>query len=355
MTARARLRAMAALTGVAAFTSGCGPGLQELPLGRSGSGDTYEVTAVFGSADRIDPGAEVRAGQAVVGRVRSLRTDGSRAYLELSMSGDVQFPDNVGASVRLPSALGSPFVQIDLPEDPSPGLLSDGDTIERTVVGPDIETTFAMLGQVVNGSGLDQLRTITTELDAAFGGRGEKIRDMLVRLDTTVALADENSESFERTLVAADSVTARLAQQQDLLDRSIVDSARMVELLAAQQQDLAVLVASTATVVESVDTVMAEQQSAIGGGIDDLAQITAGIRDFNNNVEAALVNVNKFADGFNRSVRGDYLLFDGALDIPGAIDLLVTGGVPLDGGPSVDLPQADVAAGLTDLLLGGAR
>ncbi|WP_308257095.1 MCE family protein [Rhodococcus sp. DMU2021] len=355
MTAPARLRAATLLTCLAALTSGCGLSLQELPLGRSGPGDTYEVTAVFDSADRIDPGAEVRAGQAVVGRVRSLSTDGGRAYVRLSMSAAVQFPENVGASVRLPSALGSPFVRIDLPEDPSPGLLTDGDSIERTEVGPDVETTFAMLGQIVNGSGLDQMRTITTELDEAFGGRGEKIRDMLVRLDTTMALADENSESFERTLAAADSVTERLAQQQEVLDRSIVDSARMVELLAAQQQDLATLVASTATVVESVDTVMAEQQSAIGGSIDDLAQITAGIRDFNNTVEAALVNVNKFVDGFNRSVRGDYLLFDGALDIPGAIDLLLTGGMPLDGGPPVELPQADVAAGLAELLLGGVR
>lgn len=348
------LRVAAAAASIAVLTAGCGVSLHELPLGRNGAGDTYKVTAVFESADRIDPGAEVRAGQAIVGRVHSLRTDGHRAYLDLSMSTSAELPANVAASVRLPSALGSPFVQIDMPEEASPELLADGDTIERTEVGPDIESTFAMLGQVVNGSGLDQLRTITTELNAAFGNRGEKIRDMLARLNTTMTLADENSVHFERTLLAADSVTERLAQQQELIDRSIGDSARTVTLLAEQQQDLTALVSSTSTVVSSVDAVMTESD-AIGGAVDDLARITAGIKDFNNTVEAALVNMNRFMDGFRRATPGDYLLFDGAFDIPAAIDLLVTGGVPLDGGPAVPLPQADVAAGFAELLRGGVR
>ena len=57
MTTRAGgLRTVAVLAGVAAFTAGCGLSLRELPLGRSGSGETYGVTAVFDSADRIDPG-----------------------------------------------------------------------------------------------------------------------------------------------------------------------------------------------------------------------------------------------------------------------------------------------------------
>lgn len=347
-------RAVGVLASVAVLSTGCGLSLHELPLGRTGSGDTYTVTAVFESADRLDPGAEVRAGQAVVGRVHTLRTDGVRAYLDLSMSTSVDLPANVGASVRLPSALGSPFVQIDMPEEASPEVLSDGDTIERTEVGPDIETTFAMLGQVVNGSGLDQLRTITAELNAAFGGRGEKIRDMLTRLEATTALADENSAHFERTLVAVESVSGRLAQQQELLDRSIGDSSRMVTLLAEQQQDLTTLVSGTAAVSESVDVVMRDS-ATIGGAVDDLADITSGIKDFNNTVEAALVNMNQFMDGFRRATPGDYLIFDGAFDIPAAIDLLVTGGVPLDGGPAVPMPQADIASGLPDLLRGGVR
>lgn len=348
------LRVITVAASLAVLTTGCGVSLHELPLGRSGSGDTYTVTVVFESADRIDPGAEVRAGQAIVGRVRSLRTDGHRAYLELSMSQSAELPANIAASVRLPSALGSPYIQIDMPEQSSPESLAEGDTIERTEVGPDIEATFAMLGQVVNGSGLDQLRTITTELDAAFGRRGEKIRDMLTRLNTTMALADENSVHFERTLVAAESVTERLAQQQDLIDRSIGDSARTVALLAEQQQNLTTLVSSTATVVSSVDAVMADSDM-IGGAVDDLARITSGIEDFNNTVEAALVNMNRFMDGFARATPGDYLIFDGAFDIPAAIDLLVTGGVPVDGGPAVPLPQVDVAAGIAELLRGGVR
>jgi phospholipid/cholesterol/gamma-HCH transport system substrate-binding protein len=351
---RGKLGITGALTAVAALSAGCGAGLQELPFGQTGPGDTYFVTAEFTSADRVDLGAEVRAGQAVVGRVHSMDTDGRRALLELSMSEAAELPANIAASVRLPSALGSPYIQIDMPERTSPQLLADGDVIARTEVGPDIESTFAMLGQVVNGSGIEQLSTITAELDAAFGNRGEAIRAMLTRLDTTMALADDNSGHLDRTLLAVDSVTERLAQQQELIDNGIADSARLVDLLAAQHEDLRTLVSSTSTVVSSMDDVMADGEK-IGGAVDDLAEITAGIRDFNNTVGSALVNMNTFIDGFNSAVHGDYLLFDGAFDIPAAIDVLVTGGMPLDGGPQIPVPQADVASGLADLLRGGVR
>lgn len=351
---RSRTVVVGLVAAVGMLTSGCGLSFQSLPMGRTGPGSTYTVTAIFGSADRVDLGAEVRAGQAIVGRVYSMSTDGRQAFVELSLTDSVDLPVNVGASVRLPSALGSPYIQMDMPEEASKELLADGDTITRTELGPDIESTFAMLGNVVNGSGLDQLRTITTELDAAFGDRGESIRTMLSALDSTMALADENTEYFERTLAAVDSVTARLAQQQELIDNGIADSADLIGLLAAQQQDLRTLVSSTATAVSSMDTVMADH-ATIGVAVDDLAEIIAGIRDFNTTVGSVLVNVNDFITGFNSAVRGDYLLFDGAFDIPAAIDLLVTGGMPPGTETDTSSPSPDIASTLTDLLQGATR
>lgn len=347
-----RMGFVAALTAVAVSVTGCGLGLHQLPTGRSGAGETYRVIAVFDGADRIDPGTEVRAGQAVVGRVHGISTDGHRAFLELSMSEWAALPSNVGASVRLPSALGNPFVQIDLPEQPSLELLADGDVIDRTEMGPELEATFAMLGQVINGSGLDQLRTITTELNAAFGGRGQTVRELLERTDRTMALAAENGDDISRALRATDAVAARLAQQQQLIDDGLASSAEVVDLLAAQEQDLRSLVSSTSSVLTSLDTVLADS-GRIGGAVDDLDEILSGIRDFNNTVGSALTNMNAFMDGFARSVHGDYLLFDGALDVPGAIDMLLTGGVPVT--MLGESPPVTVPAGLPDLLRGGVR
>ncbi len=171
---RSKTAVVVLVAAVGLLTSGCGLSFQSLPMGRTGPGSTYTVTAIFASADRVDLGAEVRAGQAIVGRVHSMSTDGRQAFVELSMTESVDLPANVGASVRLPSALGSPYIRIDIPDEASKELLADGDTITRTELGPDIESTFAMLGNVVNGSGLDQLRTITTELDAPSATEGTR-------------------------------------------------------------------------------------------------------------------------------------------------------------------------------------
>ncbi len=60
-----------------------------------------------------------------------------------------------------------------------------------------------------------------------------------------------------------------------------------------------------------------------------------------------LTHMNQFMANFTRSIRGDYLVFDGALDIPGGIDKILTGGMLLSGQP---LPTP---GDLTDALTGG--
>src|SRR5699024_1463862 len=91
-------------------------GLQDLPLGRSAPGDDYLVTAVFDHADRVLVGTPVRVGQKTVGRVHGLSTDGRHARVDLSLAADVPLPEDVTARIRLPSALGDPYVRIALPD-----------------------------------------------------------------------------------------------------------------------------------------------------------------------------------------------------------------------------------------------
>ncbi|WP_241483702.1 MCE family protein [Rhodococcoides fascians] len=308
--------------------SGCGIGLGQLPVGRSADGQDYHVTAQFPRADRIRLGTEVRVGQQLVGRVDDLSTDGVIASVGLSLSQSVPLPADVTASLELASALGEPYVKLTVPGDASTNndTLADGDTLENTEIGPELETSLATLGLVLNGSGLDQLHTIGTELNAAFDGRGPDVRALLLSADRILANAAEHRAEFDRVLAAAGSVSAMLADNRAAIDAGLSVAAPTMELLVSQRDHIASLVDSTASLAAAAQKLFADNQSELSDGIDDLAHIVNSIQSFNSSVTPALANMNQFIAGFNGAVHGDYLVFDGALDLPETVGELTTGG-----------------------------
>src|SRR5689334_12010296 len=156
-------------------------GIQDLPLGRTSPTDTMAVTVVLPTADGITIGADVRNGQKVVGRVSGMNLAASGASVQLSLADADGLDSGTVASVELPSALGNPFVRLSSAQLAPQRALRDGDVIppSHTELGPQIESALATFGALLSRSGVDQLATIVTELDKAFGGRADKVRGLI--------------------------------------------------------------------------------------------------------------------------------------------------------------------------------
>ncbi|MFD4369044.1 MCE family protein [Rhodococcus sp. NPDC058521] len=341
---RAALRAAAAC--MVLSTAGCGLGLQQLPVGHTADGEDYRVTAHLASADNLMRGTEVRLGQQVIGRVHDLDTDGSHAAVELSLQQAVQLPENVGLRIELPSALGDPFVRVLQPPDPSPVVLENGGVIaaERTEMGPELESTLAALGVVLNGSGLDQLSTVAAETNRAFGGRGDRIRYLTESLERTLGTASAHREDMNRALVAANDVAGALSDQRHVLDSGLDEMAPTIDLLIEQRDTITTLVDNTSVLVNNAHAMLDATGDKISKGLADTTEVLDAMAGFNAEVGPALENMNAFISRFSDAVRGDYLVFDGALDVPGSIAKLLSGGRP-----------ESVVTDFETLMRGGAR
>ncbi|MBY6410793.1 MCE family protein [Rhodococcus sp. BP-252] len=324
----------------ALLLSGCSLGLGELPIGRSADGNDYLVTAEFPRADRIRLGTEVRVGQHLVGRVHDLTTDGRGAQVGLSLEASTPLPADVTASLELPSALGEPYVRLEVPADPSSTILVDGDVIENTGIGPELENSLATLGLVLNGSGIDQLQGIVTEMNDAFGGRGPEIRELMHSADALLAKADAQQAEFDRVLIAAGAVSAALADNRATLDAGLAVAAPTMDLLVRQRDRISSLITTTSSLAENARELLGDNTDRLASGVDDLAVLLASIQGFNDSVTPTLDNMNQFIEGFDGAVHGDYLVFDGALDLPETVGELMTGG-----------RVADVPATLEQLLV----
>lgn len=346
MTRQNRAGRVAAAAVVLTVTlSGCSYGLQNLPVGGGGG---LDVTADFTVADGVVPGADVRSGQQVIGRVVDIGLTDSGARLTLALERSTDLPANVTAALEVPSALGTPFIRLVRPEQPR-GRLVDGAQIDadRSSVGPQVEGTLAALGAVVSGSGFGQLQSIVTSLNEAFATRSDKVGELIDTLNRLLSASSPHVRDFNRAMAAAARVTDVFVANQERVVAFLDQTPRAVAVLSGQRDRIATLMDQTAGLAKNLDAITRGRQRTLDDLVPDARTLVDALGTFNSNVGATLTQMNAFMTNFSSAVRGDYLTFDGALDVPGSIDKILTGGMLASGQP---LPTPGE---LADVLTGG--
>ena len=205
MIGRGSARRVAVIaTCVAISGSGCAfGGLNSLPLpgtvGHGAGSTTYHVQ--LANVGQLESNSPVLVGDVVVGSVGKMTVTDWHADVEVSVKPGVVIPANAVATVGQTSLLGSMHLGLNPPLGQAPsGVLQPGATLglKRSSTYPSTEQTLSALSVVVNGGGLGQIGDIVTEFNAALGGREDKIRDLLSRLNDFVGTARQPAGQHQR-------------------------------------------------------------------------------------------------------------------------------------------------------------
>ena len=126
-------------------------------------------------------------------------------------------PTTPRRKIRQTSLLGEKFVSLAPPASgASSGRLGDGDTIplERTGRNPEVEEVLGALSLLLNGGGVAQLKTISTELNKALGGREGSARSVLDQLDMFMGQLDANKDQIVRAIESLNRLAIALNKQK---------------------------------------------------------------------------------------------------------------------------------------------
>ncbi|EWM16033.1 MCE family protein [Kutzneria sp. 744] len=202
-------------------------------------GDTFAVRAEFANVANLVPNAEVKVDDVTVGRVSDVRLDGWHANVTLELDSGVRLPANATAKIGQKSLLGAEYIELDRPSD-AQGQLRGGDLIPltRTDRYPETEELLAGLSLWLGGGGLQNLRTIYTEVDKALGGREQTTRDLLDKLHTFTTSLDHQKAAIVATIDALDRLSKPLAAQRDQLTQAIDHVTPGITLLNQQRANL---------------------------------------------------------------------------------------------------------------------
>ena len=105
-----------------------------------------------------------------------------------------------------PRRSGELFVDV---TNPGRGRGADGrrrpSSLEETETAPTVEDALAQASLLINGGGLDQLQTITEELNTALGGNEDDVRLLLNQAATFLTQANATTSSIDAVLTSLNS------------------------------------------------------------------------------------------------------------------------------------------------------
>jgi phospholipid/cholesterol/gamma-HCH transport system substrate-binding protein len=349
---------------------------------------SFEVTAEFRDVLDLVPRSPVKVNDVTVGEVVELTRDGWHAQAVLRLQDDVKLSDNVVADIRQTSLLGEKYVALEeVPGEPARGTLEDGDvlTLKDTGRNPELEEVLGALAFLLNGGGVSQLKTITTEINAILDGRQGRVRHVLRELETLVGGLDAQKDDIIGAMEAMNGLARTLNREKDTVTAAIDEFGPAVTVLADQHQQLMrmlraldrlgavgkrVIGASKEAMIadlRSLEPTLRELADA-GGEIPDALELLISFPfpiESNNIVYGDYANTSivfsvDFDNLYRKFVSGNEPGEDGGGGLPIDPDDLLPGGGQL---PQPQLPQlgprgtgpGGSAGGLDELLGGGGR
>jgi phospholipid/cholesterol/gamma-HCH transport system substrate-binding protein len=290
-----------------------------LPGGPDLGDDPYTVKIEFANVLDLVPQSVVKLNDVSVGKVTRVElqrgqpgTPRWHAEVTVRVRRDVNLPDNARAGISQTSLLGEKFVALSQPvgEQPAADRLGDGDRIplSHTSTSTDIEQVLAAMSMLLNGGGIEQVSTITRELNAAMNGRTDTIKSVLHRVDTFVGTLDRNRDAIVRAIDSLERLTGLLAAERRTIEDTIDKAGPAVDILNRNRADLTKMLVSldklSRTSTRVINSSKADTLANLRSLDVTLRQLNKAGTDLPNALETMLTF--PFPGTFGNVLRGDY-------------------------------------------------
>ena len=314
--------AAAALAAGAVAVSGCSfDGVQSLPLpgGPDLGSNPKTVKIEFENVLDLVPQSAVKVNDVSVGKVDKIELagrpgkpgEGWHAVVTVKVRGDTRLPDNAVASINQTSLLGEKFVQLEPPKDRAPvGHLESGDLIpqHRTSQGTEIEEVLSAMSLLLNGGGIEQVSTISRELQAAMSGRESTIRSVLDRVNTFTGTLDRNRAAITRALDSIDRLSGKLSDERKTIQDTIDETGPAITVLNRNRADLTKMLVALNKLSRTTTDVINKSKADLLANLQDLDKILRNLNKAGSDLPKSLESLITFPfpATFENTMAGDY-------------------------------------------------
>ncbi|OAK56216.1 MCE family protein [Rhodococcoides kyotonense] len=327
------------LATIAAGVSGCRfDGVNSIPLPGNGiGGDTYSVTVELDDIQNLVGNSPVKADNVVVGNIGGISSRNWTAILTLDIDSGVELPANVTAKLAQTSVLGSQYLELSGPADEEPeGRLGDGDVIplSRTSQYPSTEEVLSALALVLNGSGLQQIQTVTSELNRVIGGRETDLRSLTDSLRVFVSGLDDQRADIVSAIDGMNRLGIELAAETSTIEAGIDSLAPALGVVEGQRQQLTDLLVKLGDFGNAATGVLQDSRAELRANVEALEPTLSALAASADSLPEALKIATTIPFPIataDRALRGDYMNLFLTLDVSAeTVGGKVLGSIPVD-------------------------
>ncbi|WP_377323099.1 MCE family protein [Pimelobacter simplex] len=288
--------------------SACSTTMRDLPIPGTGvSGDTIEIQAEFDDALNLAVGAPVKVNGVDMGKVAEIKPKDFTAVATLTLKTDAEVREGARARLRYTTPLGELFVDI---TNPATGkALADDAVLTRasTTTAPSVEDALAQASLLINGGGLDQLQTVTEELNKALNGNEGDYRALLDKASVFLTRANATTQSIDAVLTSLNSLSKTLNGRKETINRAVREIRPAAKVLREKTPEFTELLAEiekfTGAANQTVGATRAQLLTLLGELEPVLAEFAKNNGTFETSLRA-VIDAAKAADGV---VATDYL------------------------------------------------
>jgi phospholipid/cholesterol/gamma-HCH transport system substrate-binding protein len=308
-------RRATALLAIAIALTSCGwRGIANVALpGGPGSGSN-KMTIYVQMPDTLalNVNSRVRVADVYVGRVRSIELKNWVATLTLDLEPNIKLPENALARIGQTTLLGSQHVQLDLPPDPSPQPLKNGDTIplKNSSAFPTTERVLASIATVLRGGGIPNLEVIQTEVNNLLSGRADQIREFLNKLDTFTDELNQQRNDITRAIDSTNRLLTIVANRDATLDRVLTEFPPLIKHFADTRDLFADAVEALGRISSAADAALGPSSANLHTNLQNLQRPLKQLGKASPYLIGALKAVPTAPfniENVPKAVRGDYI------------------------------------------------
>ncbi|WP_086560612.1 MCE family protein [Streptomyces africanus] len=202
--------------------------------------------------NQLDPRADVKLRGLLVGEVREVRADGTKATLDIALNPEhvARIPSDVHARLLPKTLFGEKYVDLVTPRGSSSRPIRAGDVItqDRTRVGIEVQQLMNDLLPLLRTVQPGKLNATLSAFATALEGRGDRIGDNLTRVEAYLRRLNPHLPSLKEDIARfADVAEVYGDAAPDLMEilRNTVTTSRTI---VEQKDRLAAALKTTATV-----------------------------------------------------------------------------------------------------------
>jgi phospholipid/cholesterol/gamma-HCH transport system substrate-binding protein len=185
---------------------------------------------------------DVRRHGALVGHVREIKNDGKQAVIKVALvpASAENIPENISVEILPTTLFGQKYISVKDPTDPSEKSLSHGDVISSDRVRTNVELQKILndLFPLLRSIRPEDLSSTLHALASALRGRGDKIGETFVKLDSYLTTMNVHLPTLQKDLVLLARVSRTYALAAPDLVRMLRNATTTARTLSDKESQL---------------------------------------------------------------------------------------------------------------------